>query len=295
MNLILNGLVLLVAFLFAAAYLYSLILNLFRALKVNKVIKESPNAVTGRVVEIIKQKSRVFVKVEYVSTVNRSKFIDVFELTYKEFNDQYYEGQEVKIYYPETKNLKRVNCFPTYLEGQKIGLESGPLFTDIILFAGGVFVFVSILSTLLTKDEATGLTGLQWNGRPLVTGFDLNTVSTGATGCFQVLYLFVIVIFYMMLFTYLLERIAGMTAQHKQSYLKICGLRAMAEVKTFKFGRSKNAQGQKESQMKIEFCTSAGEKVACDLSSFLYTETQEQYVDILYDEKNPKNVVYMRK
>ena len=30
----------------------------------------------------------------------------------------------------------------------------------------------------------------------------------------------------------------------------------------------------------------------CSLNSYLYTNTQEQYIDILYDELNPKNVVY---
>ena len=65
-----------------------------------------------------------------------------------------------------------------------------------------------------------------------------------------------------------------------------------AEVKTFKFTKNKNNQGTKESALEIEFFTNAGEKVNCSLNSFLYTETQEQYIDILYDESNPKNVVY---
>ena len=47
--------------------------------------------------------------------------------------------------------------------------------------------------------------------------------------------------------------------------------------------------------MKIEFFTNSGEKVECDLNSYLYSETEEQFIDILYDEKNPKNVCYMRK
>ena len=35
-----------------------------------------------------------------------------------------------------------------------------------------------------------------------------------------------------------------------------------------------------------------GNLVKAHLNSFMYTETQEQYIDILYDESNPKNVVY---
>ena len=37
------------------------------------------------------------------------------------------------------------------------------------------------------------------------------------------------------------------------------------------------------------------EKIKANLNSFMYTETQEQYVNILYDVHHPKNVVYMRK
>ena len=104
--------------------------------------------------------------------------------------------------------------------------------------------------------------------------------------------LLVIIMFYLMLFTYIKERLFGMSAEHKTAYLKLCGIKGTAEVKTFKFGKSKNAQGTKESLLEIEFFTNSGEKVNCGLNSYLYTDTQEQFIDILYDEFNPKNVVY---
>lgn len=295
MNFILNLVVVIVTIGFAGAYIFNLILNLKRSLNINKVIKENPKFVEGKVVEIDKQKSRVYVKVEYLSNANMLQFVNVFELTYKEFNDQYYEGQIVKIYYADTKSLKKVNCFPIYLEGQKIGLEMGPLFTDIILVAGGIYVFITILLQLLQKDE-TGLIGLQWNGRPFIESTrNFDTLIEGTTPCFSGVYIFVIAIFYVMLFTYMKERILGMSANHKNNYLKICGVKSTAEVKTFKFSKQKNGNGLKESVMEIEFFTNAGEKINCELRSFLYSETQEQFVDILYDEKTPTNVVYMRK
>ena len=83
-----------------------------------------------------------------------------------------------------------------------------------------------------------------------------------------------------------------MPSRQRSARLKICGIKGTAEVKTFKFGKSKNAQGVKESILEIEFFTNSGEKVNCSLNSYLYTNTQEQYIDILYDELNPKNVVY---
>lgn len=300
MNFILNLIVVIITIGFAGAYVLNLIINLRRALKVNKVIKsnskdncESSTYVQGNVVEVDKQKSRVYVHVEYTSPANGSRFINVFELTHKEFNDQYYVGQEVKIYYADTKELEKVNCFPVYLEGQKIGLEMGPLVTDIILVAGGLYVFITILLQLLQADE-TGLIGLQWNGRPFIESTrNLDTTVEGTVACFSGVYIFVIAIFYVMLFTYLKERITGMSITHKNNYLKICGLQSRAEVKTFKFAKQKNANGTKESVMEIEFFTRKGEKVNCELRSYLYTESQEQFINILYDEKSPSNVVYL--
>ena len=292
MNFILNLLVIIATAVFALAYLANLIINLIRALKVNKLMKEDPDFVEGKVIEVIKQKTRVYVRVEYTSKVNMLKFTELFELTQKEFNDQYYEGQDVKIYYPKLNKDEKVTCFPTYLEGQKITLEAGPLVTDVILLAGGVYVFITILLQIITPDT-TGLIGLQWNGRPLIEATkNLDTPVEGVTPCLTGVYLIIIAMFYIMLFTYMKERLFGMSSAHKTEYLKVCGIKGTAEVKTFKFSKNKNSQGVKESQLEIEFFTNAGEKVNCGLNSFLYTETQEQYIDILYDETNPKNVVY---
>ena len=59
-----------------------------------------------------------------------------------------------------------------------------------------------------------------------------------------------------------------------QSYLKMYGVKCMAEVKTFKLGRTKNQKGVKESIMEIEFYNNKGEKIKANLNSFMYTETQ---------------------
>ena len=137
MNFILNLIAVILTMAAALVFLGSLIINLVRALKVNKLIKLDPDYVEGEVIEIIKQKNQVYVRVEYTSKINMLKFNELFSLTYKEFNDQYYEGQKVKVYYPKLKDIKNVTCFPTYLEGQKMSINAGQLFTDIILFAGG--------------------------------------------------------------------------------------------------------------------------------------------------------------
>ena len=296
MNLIPNIIALAIAGGFTIVYIVNFIINLVRAKKVNKAIKNSPDFVDGKIIDVIKGKKRVYIKVEYVSDKSGVKFENVFELTEKEFNDQYFVGQEIKIFYAKQENQKRITCFPIYLEGQKTGIEMGPMVTDIILFVGGLYIFISMLFALLQVDKESGLIGLQWNGRPFVDFLRFSTATgKNPTPVFNILYIFIIIIFYVMLFSYVKERLSGMTQSHKQNYLKLCGSKGTAQVKTYKFNKSKNSEGVKESMLEIEFFTNSGEKVNCSLNSFLYTETQEEYIDILYDEKNPKNVVYMRK
>ena len=174
-------------------------------------------------------------------------------------------------------------------------MEKGPLFTDIFMVIGGVYIFVNCLLAVLLKDT-TGLIGLKWMGRPFIEstrGFD--TTPEGTVACFSGVNLIIYLMLYIMLLAYVKERLLGMSIAHKNTYLKICGTPSTAEVKTFKFSKAKNANGLKEAIMQIEFFTNMGEKVQCELSSYLYSQTQEQFVNILYDEKHPKNVVYMVK
>lgn len=293
MNFILNLLVVIATIGAALVFLANVIINLVRAIKVNKLMKQDPDYVEGEVIEIINRKNQVFVRVEYVSKVNMLKFTELFQLTQKEFNDQYYEGQKVKVYYPKISGTEKVTNFPTYLEGQKMSIQPGQVFTDVLLFAGGAYIAGVVLGSVVTPCSETGLIGLEWNGRPFIEQTrTLDTILEGATPCLTGIYLLIIVMFYLMLFTYIKERLFGLSAEHKTAYLKIRGIKGTAEVKTFKFGKSKNAQGTKESLLEIEFFTNSGEKVNCSLNSYLYTDTQEQFIDILYDELNPKNVVY---
>ncbi len=293
MNFILSLIAVIATIAAACVFLANVIINLMRAIKVNKLMKVDPDYVEGEVIEVINHKGRHYVRVEYVSKVNMLKFTQLFELTSKEFNDQYYEGQKVKVFYPKIQGVERVTNFPTYLEGQKIGLHMGQLFTDVLLFAGGAYIAWVVLNSVISPCQTTGLIGLQWNGRPFIEATrSLDTIAEGATPCLTGIYLIIIMMFYLMLFTYIKERLFGLSSEHKTDYLKICGIKGTAEVKTFKFGKSKNAQGVKESLLEIEFFTNSGDKVNCSLNSYLYTNTQEQYIDILYDEKNPKNVVY---
>ena len=46
--------------------------------------------------------------------------------------------------------------------------------------------------------------------------------------------------------------------------------------------------------MEIEYFNGQGEKIKARCQSYYYSETQEQFVSILYDPKNYKNVVYIK-
>ena len=100
--------------------------------------------------------------------------------------------------------------------------------------------------------------------------------------------------FNFVLMTYLLERIGGISKDHSENYLKICGLKAKAEVITYKLARTKNANGVRQSEIKIEFRTNKGEKVNAQIVSFMYTEHPDQFIDILYDGRRPQMAVYVR-
>ncbi len=272
---------------FMVVYITAFVLNLIRAKKVNKEMKKSCRSVKGKIVEIVKEKKRVFIRVEYTSPSNYTKFVDYFDLTEKEFNDQYYVDQEVEIYYPEIENWKRVTCFPTYLEGQPIKVEKGPLVTDAMFAIVGMMMAGWVLSTAILLKVNLGTTLFN----------DANFSNSNMSSCTQsnpIMYLLPILL-YVFTIPYIIERFTMADRDQNQSYLKMYGVKCMAEVKTFKLGRTKNQKGVKESIMEIEFYNNKGEKIKANLNSFMYTETQEQYVNILYDVHHPKNVVYMRK
>lgn len=270
---------------FMVAYTGCFIINFIRAYKINKSMKVSYATVKAKVIEIVKEKKRIFVKIEYMSPTNYIKFIDFVEMTEKEFNDQYYVDQEIEIYYPKVDDLKRVTCFPIYLEGQPIKMKAGPLVSDFLLACVSIFM-VGWVTTLVIN----------------LGGFyifnDANTTAEAASNCtsFSSALIYLLPVFmYVTTIPYLIERFTMASKEENQNYLKLYGAKCMAEVKTFKFSNTKNDKGVKESVLTIEFYDSKGELIKANLNSFMYTETQEQYVNVLYDLKNPKNVVYMRK
>ena len=271
--------------LFMFAYIACFVINLVRAIIVNNSMKVSYETVKGKVIEVIKEKKRVYIKVEYMSPTNHINFVDFFEFTEKEFNDQYYVDQEVEIYYPNVKEFKRVTCFPTYLQGEKIKIKLGPVVTDLILAIVGVLMTGWFTSLIIQ------LGGFYIFNQGNTSNENIMDCTNFSSALIYLLPLFMLV----STIPYIMERLTTASKEENQTYLKLNGAKCMAEVKTYKFGRNKDAKGNKESMLQIEFYDSKGNLIQANLNSFMYTETQEQYINILYDLKNPKNVVYMRK
>lgn len=280
MNIATNIIFLVVAGAFMLLYAFNLVLNIIRAIKTNKLIKADPQTLEATVVEVTQVKKRVYIRVQYTSTSNLQTFESIYELTQKEFNDQYYVGQKLNIVFPKISGNKRIHCFPTYLEGSKIVVEAGPIFTDSLILASGIFIFTFSLYNMLIKGVFT-------NNLPLISIDGSDSTLTWLT-------VLIFLIIYFVLMTYLIERIVGISKDHSENYLKMCGLKAKAEVITYKLNRTKNANGVRQSEIKIEFRTNKGEKVEANIVSFMYTEQPDQFIDILYDGRRPQMAVYVR-
>lgn len=289
MDLAINLIFFTIVSVFMVLYIVSFIINLIRAIKVNKGMKDKCVKVKGTVSQIVEEKRRVYVKVDYKSLTNGENFYQVFEFTQSEWTNQYQEGDTVDIIYPETADLENVICFPVYLEGMKVKVESGPVFTDALVAFSGVFIFTLVLMTYITKNGFSDYASLcNWN-------LSSCTETVKEYEMFSLMYVIMILFIYVMLIGYIKERFTSLSATQNQNYLKLAGYSATAKVLTFKYGRNKNQQGLKEAQLKIEFYTYKGEKVIADLNSFMYSESKEEFIHVLYDDKKPQNCVYLKK
>lgn len=275
---------------FMVLYFVSLILNIVRASKTLKQLKTNPKTVKAVVTEISEDKHNVYIKFKYTSNVNRQTFNDMISMPKSDFKDQYYVDQEIEIIYPDTDGFKRVYYFPRFFKEQKRKIEGGPLFTDILICVAGTAIFVYTLVQMILKPGAfNGTVELVQAGGI----FQPVTETSSQEGLFNMFTVIIMMVVYFMLFSYVLERLISASVEHTHNYLKLCGIMCTARVVTYKFGRSKDSKGNKESQMKIEFYDN-GELIQANLNSHLYTETQEEYIRILYDPKHPKTTVYMR-
>jgi hypothetical protein len=263
--------------LFLLAYLFNFALNLFRDFKVQKMLKTNPQTIPAVVKEVHSAKRRTHVLVEFTSPQSRILFNNTFEFVPTDKAEElYHGGQEVNLSHIDPTNLKKVYRFPLILEGQKAKLEKGPLFTNAILIFLGAFNTINVLISLIKANA-------------LVDNTVMLTEVFGSP-----LYLVLIIFLYVMLLSYLIDSLIAMPVAHNYNYLKVYGTKAIATVKTFKFGGAKNAKGLRESRMEIEYYTSKGEFVKTRLNSYLYSETQEEFINIIYDPKKATNVVYLK-
>lgn len=265
--------------LFLVAFCINFGISLARDLKAKRALKANPIYQKGIVRDVQSSKGKVFVTVEFTSNHNRLLLSNVFELFESDLKGKTYTvGQEVEMIYNEVTNEKKVRNFPLLLSDTKIKLEKGILFLNsaLIFMAGfilGNTIFQYVRMNAFTSDiPFVGENGLYQN-------------------YFSILLMFVI---YFILCNYMVSSLFDAPRKDVQNYLKFYGNVAKARVITYKFGKAKNSRGVKESIIELEYSTNSGEQANAKLTSFMYTETQDEYIDIIYDPKNTKSVVYLK-
>ena len=274
---------LIVLSLFVVAFIVNFVFCLLKDAKVKKAIKANPQRISGTITEIKKVKSRIYILVEFTSEHNRLLFTETFEFFEGDIKEEDYQvGKTVEMLYKDVTEDKKIKSFPLLLSNLKIKLEKGPMFLNIALIVMGVFIFVQTLLTYIKLNAFT-------SDIPLFT-----TEAGGEAIYTSPLYLLLMLVVYIVVVNYMVTSLIEAPRKDIQNYLKIYGNVAKARVKTYKFSRNKDSKGNKESVIDLEFRTNEGVQVDAKLSSFLYTESQEEYIDIIYDPKNPKNIVYLK-
>lgn len=258
---------------FLIIYIINFIIGLVRDINAKKLFKEGKYQVIDAVVIDIKEnKKNVNLLVEFTGPNNLILFSQQYDIPVEEWKKNPYTiGQKVKLSYIDVKDKKRIHTFPLLIEGAKIKLDKGPLFANAALVGVSLYFTLNVLLKILAD------------------------LSKPFEELFNPAYVFIVLIIYFVLFSYLTESLFSIPRVENHNYLKIYGHTTKARVITFKLGGSKNARGFKESRMTIEYRNHLGELTQTNLASYMYTETQEEYIDIVYDPKNSKNIVYLKR
>lgn len=263
---------------FFFVFVVNFVIGLVRDIKFKNAIKKNPQTLKAHVREIDKVKNRVYMIVDFQSPHNRLNFSEAYEFFESDLKGREFTvGEEIDLVYNDVTTWKKVMGFPLLIKEFKVKLERGPLFLNIMLIIFSIWVNINMILVYVNND-----------------GFNPEVPFSGEGGLFNQIYVLIMVFVYAMILSYVVVNIAEMPKKDMQNYLKIYGNIAKARVKTYKFGRAKNNKGNKESIITIEFSTNEGVQVETKLTSFLYTETQQEYIDILYDPKKPKCVVFLK-
>lgn len=263
---------------FFLVFIVNFVIGLVRDLRYKKALKRNPQTIAAYIRQIDKVKNRIYMLVEFQSEHNRLNFTTTYEFFDSDLKGQEFnEGDQIDLIYNDISSWKRVMGFPLLIKSFKIKLEKGPLLLNIMLILFSIWVNANTISIYVKNNV-----------------FSKDVAFTGEGGVFNQIYVIIMVFVYAMVLSYVVVNIIEMPKKDMQNYLKLYGNVAKARVKTYKFGRAKNSKGNKESLITIEFSTNTGEQVETKLNSFIYTETQQEYIDILYDPKRPKCVVFLR-
>ncbi len=263
---------------FFFVFVVNFVIGLVRDIKFKNAIKKNPQTLKAHVREIDNVKNRVYMIVDFQSPHNRLNFSEAYEFFESDLKGREFTvGEEIDLIYNDVTTWKKVMGFPLLIKEFKVKLERGPLFLNIMLIIFSIWVNINMILVYVNND-----------------GFNPEVPFSGEGGLFNQIYVLIMVFVYAMILSYVVVNIAEMPKKDMQNYLKLYGNIAKARVKTYKFGKAKNNKGNKESIITIEFSTNEGVQIETKLTSFLYTETQQEYIDILYDPKKPKCVVFLK-
>ena len=260
-------------FIFFGLYLYNFIISLIRDIKAKNKFKNNQYlTVEGTVIKVEENKKYTYVVIEFIGPKSLISFTHTFQYLPDEYKKNPYQvGDKVNLAYNDISNVKKLHTFPIIIEGTKPKLEKGAIFANLMLVGVASYFSIKVLIDCLSN----------W--------------SKNFVEIFNTTYVLIVLMIYLVLLTYLIESIFSIPKAENQDYLKTYGQHARARVVTFKLAGKKNQRGFKESRMTIEYRNHLGDLTKTTLSSYMYTETQEEYIDVIYDPKNPKNVVYLRK
>lgn len=255
-------------------------------LRLIKVTKEMELPGKKKVLEGVISKKQtdqnsIVLYVDFTSPTSRVNFNKRFVLNKKQFDENSFnEGQKVNLVCPvvEEETVKRVMVFPLLIEGQKQPFNMQFVFGSLALIVATIALLVFTINGFINNQMFNKSMSDVWN----------YLVSTN-----QFLVLMVIMGFFIATQA-MITILISPSRDTLYDYLKVYGVKAKARVKTYKYGRAKSKEN-KECHLQVDFTTYKGEKIETRLSSFLYYQTQEEYIDILYAPTEPKNVVYLRK
>lgn len=263
--------------LFILFFITVMVINTLRLKKTNERLKTNKGVLEGIIEKVVTDDKNITMLVGFKSPTSLQGFNKRFVLSRKNhLPENYKEGQAIRLQYPKYDEAEKVLFFPIYLDGEKPQFNANFLYGSLALTVATVALLVYMIFYFIQKDA-------------------FNKNINDFFNLFNSFYIMFLSLGYVIAINAMVTILITPSQESFHDYLKVYGIKATARVKTYKFGRSKDSHGNKECYLQIEYTTTTGEKVETRLSSFLYFQNQDEFIDILYTPNNTRNVVFFRR